>query len=278
MYKHTVYFLIGCPRTGSTFLYNILKTKKDINLLPKENHFFLTSKIFRKKNYYDTPKYQLNTSINYYLKKLKINQINYDINTLYFYDLRALKIIKKNFPNSKFFCFLRDPVSRHYSHSMTQIKKYFLYRELGDFDFPLENFYNLKKSMVFQNTMLSFSNYKYFKNLLKKNKIKCKYYNYEHLFMKKINYINFLKEIKVSGYKRKNDERIYSLKNYPIKLYDRSYYGKIKSLVLKKFYKKKINDTLMKFKKIYPFNTMKKLFFKNIKNLRHFYITSINIK
>ena len=55
--------------------------------------------------------------------------------------------------------------------------------------------------------MLSFSNYKYFKNLLKKNKIKCKYYNYEHLFMKKINYINFLKEIKVSGYKRKNDEQ-----------------------------------------------------------------------
>jgi hypothetical protein len=34
----------------------------------------------------------------------------------------------------------------------------------------------------------------------------------------------------------------------------------------------------MKFKKIYPFNTMKKLFFKNSKNLRHFYITSINIK
>ena len=270
--------MIGCPRTGSTFLYNILKTKKGINLLPKENHFFLSPNIFRKKNYYDTPKYQLKTSIDYYLKKLKINQINYDINTLYFYDLKALKIIKKNFPNSKFFCFLRDPVSRHYSHSVTQIKKYFLYKELGDFDFPLKNFYDLKKSMVFQNTMLSFSNYKYFQSLLKKNKIKCNYHNYEYLFMKKINYKNFLKQIKVNGYRRKDDKPIHMLKNYPIKLYDRSYYGQIKSLVLKKFYKKKINDTLIKFKKIYPFNTMKKLFNKNNKNLRYFYINSINIK
>ena len=58
-------------------------------------------------------------------------------------------------------------------------------------------------------------------------------------FMKKINYKNFLKQIKVNGYRRKDDKPIHMLKNYPIKLYDRSYYGQIKSLVLKKFYKKK---------------------------------------
>ena len=70
MYKHIIYFLIGCPRAGSTFLHNILKKNTKINLLPKENHFFLTKNIFRKKNYFYTPKFQLKTSIKYYLDKL----------------------------------------------------------------------------------------------------------------------------------------------------------------------------------------------------------------
>ena len=107
MYKHIIYFLIGCPRTGTTFLHNILKKNTKINLLPKENHFFLSKKIFKEtKSDYDTPKFQLKISIKYYLDKLDINKINYDINTLYFYDIKALKIIKKKFPKSKFFCFL----------------------------------------------------------------------------------------------------------------------------------------------------------------------------
>ena len=108
MYKHIIYFLIGCPRVGSTFLHNILKKNTKINLLPKENHFFLSStKIFGGINYFDSPKYYFKTSIKYYLQKLSLKKINYDINTLYFYDLKALKLIKKKFPNSKFFCVLR---------------------------------------------------------------------------------------------------------------------------------------------------------------------------
>ena len=49
MYKHKIFFLIGCPRTGSTYLYNVLKKNPKINLLPKENHFFLSKNIFKKK-------------------------------------------------------------------------------------------------------------------------------------------------------------------------------------------------------------------------------------
>ena len=267
MYKHKIFFLIGCPRTGSTFLYNILKNNQKINLLPKENHFFLSKKIFKKKNYYDTPKFQENSSIKYYLSKLDINKINYDINTLYFYDLKALKIIKKNFPNSKFFCFLRDPVKRHFSHSLTQIKKYYLYRDLGDFNFPIREFSDLKKSILFQNEMLSFSNYLFYKNLIKKNNIQCKYWSYEKLFEKKIFYINFLKTIKIKNFDKKINYSKYSQKNYPIKFYDRSLIGKVKSILFKKFFKTRIDQTISMFKKNYPEKKLYEIFKINQKNL-----------
>ena len=91
---------------------------------------------------------------------------------------------------------MRDPVKRHLSHSLTQIKKYYLYKDLGDFDFPITDFLNLQKSMAFKNEMLSFSNYRYYKKLIKKNAIKCKYWSYEDLFKNKKNYINFLSAIK----------------------------------------------------------------------------------
>jgi hypothetical protein len=270
MYKHEIYFLIGCPRTGSTFLYNILRENKEINLLPKENHFFLSKKIFKKKNYYDTPKYKLNVSIEYYLSKLSLNKVNYDINTLYFYDLEALKIIKKKFPKSKFFCFVRDPVKRHLSHSLTQIKKYYLYKDLGDFKFPITDFYDLKKSMLFQNEMLSFSNYAYYKKRLRINKIKCKYLSYEKLFKNKKNYIKFLKEIKVISFNKKFNYSKYSQKNYLIKVYNRSIFGFIKSFFFKDFYKKKIDDVIFNFNKNYPYKAMKKIFKIKNKNLKKY--------
>ena len=270
MYKHKIFFLIGCPRTGSTYLYNVLKKNPKINLLPKENHFFLSKNIFKKKNYFDSPKYQLNKSMDYYLSKLELNKINYDINTLYFYDLKALKIIKKNFPNSNFFCFLRDPVKRHLSHSLTQIKKYYLYKDLGDFDFPITDFLNLQKSMAFKNEMLSFSNYRYYKKLIKKNAIKCKYWSYEDLFKNKKNYINFLSAIKISNFDKKFDYSKYSQKNYPIKFYDRTFFGKLKSVLLKKYFKRKIDKVINDFKKDYPKKMMKKIFSINQKNLNKY--------
>jgi len=267
MYKHKIYFLIGCPRTGSTFLYNILKKNSLINLLPKENHFFLSKKIFTKKNYYDTPKYQSKSSIKNYLSKLELGKINYDINTLYFYDLKALKIIKKKFPNSVFFCFLRDPVKRHLSHSLTQIKKYYLYRDLRDFNFPITDFTNLEKSMAFNNEMLSFSNYEYYKKKIKKNNIKCRYWSYEKLFKNETNYIHFLKSIEIYNFDKKIDYQTYSQKDYPIKFYNRSLIGNLKSILLKSFYKRKINQVIFDFKKNYPTELMKKIFKINDKNL-----------
>ena len=131
MYNHKIIFLIGCPRTGSTYLYKTLKNVKNINLLPKENHFFLSKNLVEKANYFSSPKYFHNSSIKYYLKKLSLEKINYDVNTFYFYDIKTLKTIKKFFPKSKFFCFLRDPINRHYSHAITQIKKYYLYNQMN---------------------------------------------------------------------------------------------------------------------------------------------------
>ena len=93
--------------------------------------------------------------------------------------------------------------------------------------------------MAFQNQMLSFSNYHYYKNLIKINNINCKYYSYEYLFKKKNNYIKFLNDIQTKNFKKNFDYPKYSQKNYPIKIYTRSYFGKIKSLMFKRYYKKK---------------------------------------
>ena len=48
MYKHVIYFLIGCPRTGSTYLHNVLKQNHRINLLPKENITIISQIIIKK--------------------------------------------------------------------------------------------------------------------------------------------------------------------------------------------------------------------------------------
>ena len=281
MYKHTIYFLIGAPRTGSTYLHNILKQNKKINLLPKENHFFLSStKIFGGINYFVSPKYYFKTSIKYYLQKLSLKKINYDINTLYFYDLKALKLIKKKFPNSKFFCVLRNPVDRHYSHSLTQIKKYYYYRDRGDFKFSIDDFCDIKKGSLFENHFLSCSNYFFYKNLLKNNKIRCKYFSYEYLFSKKNNYLKFLKEIKVKNLINLKSDK-HSNKNYPYKFYRQTYISKIRNFLFEKYYRKKIDETLLNFKKNYPYNNMIKLFKtkkeKNLKNLKK-YLDKINLK
>ena len=276
MYKHKIYFLIGCPRTGSTYLHNILKHIKKINLLPKENHFFLSKNVFKRNYFYKTPNYQLKTSISHYLNKLDFKKINYDINTLYFYDLKALKTIKKIFPNSSFFCFLRDPIKRHFSMSLNNIKKYYLYKSTGDFKFPISDFCDLKKSWVFNNEMLSYSNYFYHKKILKQNKIKYKYYYYENLFLKKKNYNNFLKDIEIKKFDKKIIYAKHSQLDYPYKFNNDSFRERAKNFIFKNHYKKEINKTLFEFKKNYPTEIMKKTFSKKTKNLRKVYLSLIN--
>lgn len=278
MYKHKIYFLIGTPRSGTTYLYNVLKKNNKINILPKENHFFLNlqnNTMYNSK--LDPPKLKKNTSINYYLNLLDKNKVNYDINTLYFYDLNALRFIKKNFPNSKFFCILRDPVSRHFSHCLTQIKKYYMYNDIGEFNFPISDFYNLKKSILFKNYMLNLSNYKYNKKILKINRIKCDYYIYENLISKKSNYKNFLKKIGINSFDKNLIYGKHSNKDYPIKLFATKI-GKIKSKFFKKVYVNKVNQTIYNFKHNYPFKLMKKIFISNEKNLENIYRNLISIK
>jgi hypothetical protein len=271
MYKHVIYFLIGCPRTGSTYLHNVLKQNHRINLLPKENHFFMKKNLIKRRYYYKKPNYHQKTPISHYIEKLDINKINYDINTLYFYDLDSLKTIKKIFPKSIFICFLRDPVKRHLSMSLNNIKKYYYYKGTGDFKFPISDFYDLKKSWVFKDEMLNLSNYDHYKKILKKNKINCKYYNSEHLFKNKKNYIKFLNDIKIKTFNSKLNYSKHSQKEYLIKLNNSSYFEKIKTLIFKKFYQKKVEDTVLQFKKNYPTEIMKKIFLKKHKNLSKYF-------
>ena len=272
MFAHKIFFQIGCPRTGSTFLYNLLNNVKEINLLPKENHFFLKKPFFKKKSFYLNKKIN---NISNYVKFLDLKKINYDINTLYFYDLESLKSIKKYFPNSQFFCVLRDPVKRHLSMSLTQIKKYHFYKSTNDFNFLISDFNNFKKSFLFKEQMLTLSNYKYHRKILIKNKINCKYYNYEDLFFKKKKLKKFFKDIKIKNYDLKKNYYRHSSLEYPIKFYNKSFFEKIKNFLLKNIHKKEINNILMSFKKNYPFKIMQKVFLSDNKSLRKIFLKEL---
>ena len=75
----------------------------------------------------------------------------------------------------------------------------------------------------------------------------------------------------MKNFKKKIYYPKYSQKNFPVKIDYSSYFGKIKTLMFKRYYKKKIAETILKFKEKYPFKFMKKLFRKKDSNLRkHF--------
>lgn len=100
MKKH--FFYIGVPKAGSTWLYKILESHKDI-FIPKlkELHFFGKNKKFQDyKSYF----------------KHSNNEENYgDFSTGYIFEESALKEIKENIPDAKLIIFFRNPLERDFS-------------------------------------------------------------------------------------------------------------------------------------------------------------------
>ena len=78
---------------------------------------------------------------------------------------------------------------------------------------------------------------------------------------------NLIINKKIKNFDKKINYSKYSQKNYPIKLYDRSLIGKVKSTLFKKFFKTRIDQTISKFKKTYPKKELYEIFKKNQKNL-----------
>ena len=263
MNKHKIIFLIGCPRTGSTFIHSNLRNNKKLNVLKKENHFFISKKtLLNKSNFKKDKRFLIDKNLKYYITQLSLNKVNIDINTLYFYDIDSLLRIKYFFPKSEFICILRDPVQRHYSHCITQIKKFYLYKYSEKNFISLKNFLKTKNNFLLSKQMTNLSNYSKHINNLRKNKISCKYFLYEKIFVDK----SQLKKLFFRfGYKKKKIrslKKIHSSETYDIKFDKSSLISKIIFFILKRYFKKKIILTIAKFKNFYPSSFMKKKFSK----------------
>ena len=103
------YFFVGPPKTGTTWIYEVLKSVKEINLSnqTKELEFF-------NKNY--------NKGFKWYQKafNMKGNKIC-DISTSYFTSDKAPLRIKEYDPKAKIIITIRDPYKRlisHYKHNI----------------------------------------------------------------------------------------------------------------------------------------------------------------
>lgn len=107
--KSIKYFFVGPPKTGTTWIYEVLKNHGDINLSnqTKELEFF-------NKNY--------DKGISWYHNAIDSKgSKSCDISTSYFTSEKACKRIKKYNPEGKIIITIRDPVKRlisHYKHNI----------------------------------------------------------------------------------------------------------------------------------------------------------------
>ncbi|MFN8371057.1 MAG: sulfotransferase [Bacteriovoracaceae bacterium] len=98
------FLYIGAARSGSTYLYKILRTHKDVFIpTAKEINFFSNDENFKK---------GLNWYLQFFLTDKKvIGEIDHD----YFLNHQSAMRIKSMFPEIKIICSLREPIAKTYS-------------------------------------------------------------------------------------------------------------------------------------------------------------------
>lgn len=229
-----LFVIIGVPRSGTTFIHNYLKNFSEINVLQKENHFFLTKETYiNPSNIFNIERYKTHNLYkhnNYVLEK----KINIDVNTMYFYDIDSLINIKKIYKeNVHFICILRDPIKRFKSHTETLIKKinlsgnshgYFINKGMSN---------SLIFDEIIKEDFINYSNYKKYMDLIRSNGIKVDYYCYEKLFTNNSNLESFFRIFGIH-HKFNSTTKIHDSKNYPIKSDSNksSLHGLIKFLIV----------------------------------------------
>jgi len=276
-----VYFHIGFPRTGSTFLQKtIFESHNKINYLGPKYHNvfkipFLNNKLMSKINQIDLKKDINSNNANLIFKNLKLSEtkinlissekfLTFEIN--YFENLikikKLLNLKNKNIKFKVFFVIRNqfDALKSYYFHAFSEISKDFRIKDFHE----LLNISKLKKE-INTNEMKFLENYLYdlsFKKLLQHfDKKNIRIFLYEDLdtnknnFIKKIfNYLN-IDEIyynlnndkeKINQLKVLNDQIIVYEKHFP-KLY---YYYHRLSLkrfipnILRIFLKKKLTKNI----------------------------------
>ena len=108
------FFIVGAPRSGTTFLYHYLNQISGIFMCPvKEPNYFAAS---------INPKRKLIKPIRSKEKYLKLFE-NVENETAigeasptYLWDPQAPKLIHEKIPNAKFIFILRNPIERAFSH------------------------------------------------------------------------------------------------------------------------------------------------------------------
>ena len=127
-------FLVGAPKSGTTYLASCLARHKDIYVPDSKEPAFLTT---------DRQHGQFHKGWNFYKKNFE-NAKNFstivDASTRYFYDSSSTELIKNNFPSARIIIILRNPVDRVYSNYWQYCKSGFnlpdfnlLVREKGSF-------------------------------------------------------------------------------------------------------------------------------------------------
>ena len=100
MRKPTVHFISGFPRTGSTWLFYNLK-KNNIHVPD-----------IKEVQYYDK---NYSKGIEWYKSHFINNKTCFDLSITYALNQTSLKRIKNDFPHSKHFLIIRDPLERDIS-------------------------------------------------------------------------------------------------------------------------------------------------------------------
>ena len=114
MEKWPNFFIVGAPRSGTTFLYHCLKQVSGVYMSPvKEPSYFATS---------INPDRKLTKPIRDKKKYLKLfegvkNEIAIgEASPSYLWDPKAAQLIHESVPHAKIIMILRDPVERAFSH------------------------------------------------------------------------------------------------------------------------------------------------------------------
>lgn len=116
MRLHPDFIIIGAPRSGTTFLYDLLIQHPDIYLRKEkrpEPHFFALESKYNEgiHNYYEAV-----------FPDFKSQKLSGEASTITFYCLNSIKRIKAHNPDIKLILLLREPVSRMVSEYIRSVE------------------------------------------------------------------------------------------------------------------------------------------------------------
>ena len=246
------FFIVGVPKSGTTSIYNYLKSHQEVFMSKKkEINFFSNQEILSQNLYYNN---SVCDSMENYLKHF-INSENYKVVgeasvSYLFYQNVAEKIYKFN-NEAKILIILRDPVMRAFSHYLMDYR--LGYTKSGFSAIIRSNNSEKNQNLFFQQYVsvgMYYEQVKKYVDLFGKNVLILKYEDLifnNNLFIKKI--CDFL-DINYYNIKTLNKSNIYKNANtFIMYFYQITFFRKFANFCLSKFYKDKLSRLIFNYKK-----------------------------